>query len=130
MDKVTNDIRTQNWAAIVEQCESRPEGLTKKEWMAQNGISEKQYYYWLRKIRHQAAAGAQLIPAQDTASCQMPMVHFAEVSLDDAVLPEADPGTGFTPAVIIQTGRSVIQISGTAPDYMASRIIKAVAHAL
>ena len=54
MDKSTNEVRTLSWAAIIEQCQARPEGQSAKQWLKANGISEKQYYYWLRKLRKQA----------------------------------------------------------------------------
>lgn len=54
MDKITHEVRLNNWKQIIEQCQSRPEKQTAKKWLAENGISEKSYYYWLRKIRNQA----------------------------------------------------------------------------
>lgn len=31
---------------IIEECISRPEGLSAKQWLAGKGIPEKTYYYW------------------------------------------------------------------------------------
>ena len=36
---------------IINQCKNRPADITAKQWLADNGISDKSYYYWLRKIR-------------------------------------------------------------------------------
>ncbi len=49
---VRNELRLQNWMKIVR--ESQESGLTNREFCAQRGISEKTYYYWLRKIRSAA----------------------------------------------------------------------------
>lgn len=54
MDKTTHEVRLANWKSIIEQCQQRPEGQTAKQWMMDHDISEKSYYYWLRKIRKEA----------------------------------------------------------------------------
>ena len=44
--------------------ESNNSGLTKHEFCQQRGISEKSFYYWLRKLRGQMAeaTGPRLVP--------------------------------------------------------------------
>lgn len=58
---VRNGYRAQTWATLIQECNSS--GLTKREFCQQRGISEKSFYYWLRKLRSQMAeaAGPQLI---------------------------------------------------------------------
>lgn len=58
---VRDEYRLQNWMRIIR--ERQASGLTNKEFCAQRGISEKTYYYWLRKVREASAeaAGTQLI---------------------------------------------------------------------
>lgn len=51
MDKITHEVRLRHWQQVIEQCQSRPEWQTAKDWMADNGINPKTYYYWLRKVR-------------------------------------------------------------------------------
>ena len=51
MDKITHEIRLANWKTIVEQCNDRPQGTTVKQWLADNDINEKIYYYRLRRVR-------------------------------------------------------------------------------
>ena len=51
MDKITYEIRLANWKTIVEQCNDRPQGTTVKQWLADNDINEKIYYYRLRRVR-------------------------------------------------------------------------------
>ena len=50
---VRNEFRLQNWMEIIRECEEI--GLSNREFCAQRGISEKTYYYWLRKVRAAAA---------------------------------------------------------------------------
>ena len=54
MDKTTHEVRIEQWRQIVKQCQERPEGQTAAAWLEENGIHNKQYYYWLRQIRRQA----------------------------------------------------------------------------
>ena len=58
---VRDEYRAQTWAMLIQECNSS--GLTKREFCQQRGISEKSFYYWLRKLRsHMAeAAGPQLV---------------------------------------------------------------------
>ena len=53
--QVRNEYRKQQWAQIIRECQSS--GLSNKEYCRQQGISEKSYYYWLRKLRSAAAEG-------------------------------------------------------------------------
>ncbi len=59
MDKilaVRNEYREQQWALVIKECADS--GLTNKEYCRQHGISEKSYYYWLRKLRKQVCEEA------------------------------------------------------------------------
>ena len=51
--QVRNEHRRQQWTQIILECQNS--GLSNKEYCRQNGISEKAYYYWLRKLRSAAA---------------------------------------------------------------------------
>ncbi len=78
MDQITHDVRSSQWLEIITQCQNRPEGTTAKQWMAENGISEKSYYYWLRKFRKQAYSQ---ITETSTAISVGNEISFAEVSV-------------------------------------------------
>ena len=58
---VRDEYRAQTWAMLIQECNNS--GLTKREFCQQRGISEKSFYYWLRKLRSQMAeaAGPQLV---------------------------------------------------------------------
>lgn len=40
--------RLENWTARIAAC--RDSGMTVREWCRENGISEKTYYYWQRRL--------------------------------------------------------------------------------
>ena len=124
MDKSTNEVRTLSWATIIEQCQARPEGQSAKQWLKANGISEKQYYYWLRKLRKQAYE--QSLSNNSPASFEkcMPEVAFAEIPSDG--LFSSDPVT----AVTIKTRKLTLDISSAVPVTSLVEIVKAVANAV
>lgn len=49
---VRNEYRMEHWTALIQKC--RASGLSNREFCRQHGISEKSFYDWLRKLRHQA----------------------------------------------------------------------------
>lgn len=68
---VRDAYRAQEWAMLIRKCSAS--GLTKREFCQQRGISEKSFYYWLKKLRMQmvGAAAPQLVqleppPAKDS----------------------------------------------------------------
>ena len=50
--EVRNGYRMEQWREIIQECQKS--GLSNKAYCQQQGISEKTYYYWLRKL-HTAA---------------------------------------------------------------------------
>ena len=61
---VRDDYRAQTWRMLIQECSNS--GLTKREFCRRRGISEKSFYYWLRKLRSQMAeaAGPQIVPLE------------------------------------------------------------------
>ena len=72
---VRDEYRAQNWAMVIRECSNS--GLSNREFCRQRGISEKTYYYWLRKLRSQMAEAAapQLVPL-DPAPVQDDMLQI------------------------------------------------------
>ena len=91
MDKTTYQVRCANWKSVIEQCQARPEGQSAKQWLAENNVSEKKYYYWLRKLRKEAYDEMQtslqtaVSPSGDTART-VPAVSYATFSAE-GILP-------------------------------------------
>ena len=124
MDNSTFEVRLSNWKSIIEESEHRPQNVTKKQWLQDHHIPEKQYYYWLRKIRQAAYQEMNAaLPAVPNNPDQMP-VAFAEFSGRDVF--ETKPGA----AVIIKTSKSTIEISSDVSERLMVKLVKAVAHAL
>ena len=65
---VRDKYRAQAWAMLIQECNNS--GLTKRDFCQQRGISEKSFYYWLRKLRSQMAetAGPQLVQLEPVSA--------------------------------------------------------------
>ena len=67
--QVRNEYRKQQWVQIIQDCQSS--GLSNKEYCREHGISEKSYYYWLRKLRRVAAESMpQIVEMEMTAATE------------------------------------------------------------
>ena len=80
--RVRNEYRKQQWMQIIGECQSS--GLSNKEYCRQQGISEKTYYYWLRKLRSEAGEGIpQIVEVEPTAMEDKVYIRFrgAELAL-------------------------------------------------
>ena len=103
MDACTHEVRLNQWKLIIEQCQSRPDGQTARQWLAENGIQEKTYYYWLRRVRKEVYSrlsdGSTSLPAMQEKGT----VTFAEVPM----IPQPNPEIPFSfqPAVMIKTSQ-------------------------
>lgn len=60
MDQLTHNVRRANWLNIINQCQERPANVTVRQWLKDNDIKEKTYYYWLRKFRKESYDQMQL----------------------------------------------------------------------
>lgn len=130
MDQSTSSIRLANWKAIIESCQSRPEGTSARQWLAENQIPEKQYYYWQRKVRN--LAYEEMENSLPAVSAPGSVVTFAEIPISPKEVCEArpDPGAELPPAVTIKTRGSTIEISSLISDDLMVKLVKEVTHAL
>ena len=85
---VREEYRAQTWAMLIQECNNS--GLTKRAFCQQRGISEKSFYYWLRKLRSQMAeaSGPQLVQLEPTViSDDMLQIQYrgAELKLPASV---------------------------------------------
>ena len=125
MDKGTHEVRSKNWADIISQCQSRPEGQTVKQWLLENNVPEKSYYYWLRKFRKHAYDSIQEIKSPALSDNSSPSVAFAEIPAEE-IVPRFNGG----PAITIKTRKLMLEISSAIPAGSIVELVKAVAHAL
>lgn len=131
MDNITSKVRFSYWADIIKQCGARPEGISIKKWLTEQGIKRDRYYYWQKRLRlmayDQMAGGSQL----PTASFREE-VAFAEVPVPDTLttttMSQPGPST-FKPDAIIRKSGMILEISNTASPALVNRLLGVVKHA-
>ena len=81
MDQAVNDIRLKHWEAVILEAGSA--GISKKQWTAEHGIPERQFYYWQKKLRDRELAkrnAAELMPAAPAITASPVGTGFLELS--------------------------------------------------
>ncbi len=127
MDKITHEIRLSNWKEVIEQCSLRPEGQTVKQWLADNGINEKTYYYWQRRIRKEVFGQINLpqpVKSQEPASVSFAAIPVISEQGESALK------TSFHTDAVIQTGNITIGLSNSISDHLFDKIMGGLDHAL
>lgn len=126
MDKSTHEVRLEQWKEIVRKCQARPEGQTAAAWLEENGIHNKQYYYWLRQIRRETYE--EIKEKTLPAASQNTRVTFAEVPLPNNPVP-ADGMSGFHADAVIRFDSATVAVSNSISPELFGRIVEAVSHA-
>ena len=125
MDKITHEIRRDHWATLVLECNNS--GMSKKAWMEAHHINEKQFYYWQRRLRKEAAC-----ELKETAlSAAAPAVNFAEISLPPAT--QTVPVVNEAPAVrvdaVLRAGNMTLEVSNSLSPALLAALLQVMAHA-
>ena len=81
---VREAYRLSDWARIVQ--EQQASGLNKREFCQQNGITERQFYYWLKKVRQAVIETAQPhlveLRPQDSTATGILKIEWGEAKLE------------------------------------------------
>jgi putative transposase len=128
MDKITHEVRTQEWAGIIQACNTS--GQSKKEWCEENGVSIRKFFYWQKKLRAELyAERAKTVGIVRTSQMKATELApaFAEVPTTPA---PANTGSPFQPDAVITVGGVSIQLSNTATKELLDRISGALSHAV
>ena len=121
MDNTTHEMRLAGWKKIIDNCQARPDGQTVKQWLAEQGIQEKNYYYWLRKVRKTTYE----LMTKEQAPVSSPLgLSFAEIPMRRT----AAPAGSSQPDVVIQKGRLRIELNNSVSDELLVRILETISH--
>ena len=129
MDSTVHEVRLSNWIKIVGACQSRPEGVTQRQWISENGMTRNQYYYWQRKVR-KAAYLEQHTDLPQTVPGDAKSATFLELPSENLQrsVPVSSP-SGFHADAVIRTGRGEIGIANSISKELLHRIMEEIRHA-
>lgn len=122
MDQSTHDVRRASWLKTITECQQRPVNVSVKQWLVDNGVKEKAYYYWLRKFRREACEQIQLPVAASPAE-----VAFAEFPIP--VPAPVRPIAGNNTVAVIRANGITIEISNSISEALLCMLLREVAHA-
>ncbi len=92
----------------------------------ENDISEKSYYYWLRKIRREVCEQEGLLEV--TNPSDLSFVEIAvKTALDTAPVPTVP--AAMTPAAVIRSGCLTLELSNDISESLLCRLLQEVLHA-
>ncbi len=128
MDKSTHAVRAEHWRNIILQCQQRPVGMSAKQWLKENGISEQSYYLWQRKFRKQIydSINTSSLPAVQNEN----ELSFAEFKIQEQTAPIRESFVdGFKPAAMIKGTHVTVALTNDISDSLLCRILQEVSHA-
>ena len=96
--------------------DQRSSSLTVRAWCAQNGCSEKSYYYWLRLVRERM-----LEQAEGTTLVQVRPEELVSASI-------AGMGNGISGNVVIRFGHACIELPEHTDTEAIASLVKALNH--
>ncbi len=124
MDQSTTEVRLAKWTKIITECKARPASMSAHQWLIENDIPEKRYYYWQRRIRNEAFK-----QMQHDADCECTDLSFAEVQLPMTVAPRDSDEKSTSPAAILRCREVTIEISNDISDSLLRILLREVSHA-
>ncbi|HAI92539.1 MAG TPA: IS66 family insertion sequence hypothetical protein [Butyrivibrio sp.] len=102
------------------------------QWLSDNGIKEKAYYYWLHKFRKQAYAQMHLPSTEVSDESD---ISFADVSIPDrrtTGIPKVTEETtveAIRPVAVIKNADMTIALTNEVSDSLLSHILRELSHA-
>ena len=94
--------------------------------ITENDISEKSYYYWLRKIRREVCEQEGLQEATNPSA-----LSFVEIPVKTALDTTPVPAVpaAMTPVAVIRSGRLTLELSNDISESLLCRLLQEVLHA-
>ena len=128
MDQNTHVVRRKMWQKIVLECQTRPSGMSAKQWIIENNISEKSYYYWQRKFRTDIFENSSDCTGLSSPAAKEEL-SFVEITKPNKEIPSEDLSSPVHPTAVLKAGGITIAITNDISDSLLSKIIREVSHA-
>lgn len=110
MDKCTHDVRRANWLNIINQCQERPANVTVHQWLKDNDIKEKSYYYWLRKFRKESYDQMKL-PVTTENPAEISFVEIAAPVTSEKTIQTREFSSASNATAVVRNGDIILEIS-------------------
>ena len=116
---VARNYRLQEWAVMVRECNSRPHGMTVKQWCLEHDVTPANYYYRLTQVRK---ACLETLP---TESIQQQVIPVPQQLLGQK---EITPASGKSGLDVSVNGFSIHVTDATSPELL-KMVLRVVSNA-
>lgn len=116
MDEITlakSEIQLRHWQKLIDACQTS--GMTVKAWCEANDVSDKSYYYWLKKVRKRAL---------ETSGMPVPIPEPSPAAI--VPLEVTAPAVSGTAAVVLHIQDAVIEIAPGADQLTLEAVLRAL----
>lgn len=116
---IASQVRLQNWAEQIKNCQNRPEDMDVKTWCSQNGLTKSNYYYRVRRVREACLS-----------VCEDAGVSFVKLERPTASVTDAnEPASPSAGAVIKGKNGLSIELYDAASQELIQKILGACVYA-
>lgn len=123
MDQLTHNVRRANWLNIINHCQERPANIITRQWLKDNNIKEKSYYYWQRKFRKESYDQMQLLAVTEEPA-EISFVEFAAHTSKKAA--STQDSLNSTTTAVIRHGAITLEISNDISEAVLSLLLGGV----
>ncbi len=106
-----------DWAEQIRECQSRPAGMTIREWCKNNGITKDGYYYRLKIVRRDCI---------DQVSQPIVPVPISTLKTNTSSVETQHMSVKQDACMSISTGNTTILVAGNTPTELLKTLLEAV----
>ena len=118
MNKTGNEKNLVKWTSIIQKC--RSSGIGVRAWCHENNVSERQFYYWERRIKRKDFEIQKETPSHNHA-------NFVELQVPiDSSIDKSIPT--FRADIVMHVGNNILEISNTASENLLSMVLKVMSN--
>ena len=114
---VAEQIRLQQWADQIRDCQNRPSDMKVDAWCREHGLTKANYYYRLRRVREACLELCETSPS------------FVELTAPADGVPENETQTHFPVVAVLHAGGITIDLCNDASPEFLRNLMGAVSHA-
>lgn len=120
---ISRQCRLLEWAAMVQDCQNRPAGMSVAEWCANHSITVANYYYRMTEVKK---ACLNAVPAQVIEQAVVPVP--AELMKMEGPVVDEEPKTGNSDSLELISNGITIQVNTGTSMRLLSKVLEVTAH--
>ena len=120
---IAKQIRMQQWAEDVAECNSRPAGMTIDEWCSEHGMKKATYYWRLGALRKACLDTINKSPQKDSNLLVQEEPVFKELK------PISNCDNDVCSSATLRIGAATLEINDSISDEFLIRLMRAASHA-